>query len=62
MYGEGVTRVKRFGFTSESETAAEDFDKAVKEINKVYHESGHFHTKEEVNNHFKKYGFNEIYL
>jgi hypothetical protein len=62
MYGESITRVKRFGFISNSETAVEDFDNAVKEINKIYHESGHFRTKEEVNNHFKKYGFTEIYL
>ena len=34
-----------------------EFDKAVKEINRIYHETGRFATKEEVMKHFAKYGF-----
>jgi hypothetical protein len=62
MYGDNVVYTKKFGFTTGSTTADEDFDKAVKEINKIYHENGHFKTKQEVLEHFRKYGFSEIYL
>ena len=43
--------------TDKDETAEEEFDKAVKEINRIYHETGRFATKEEVVKHFAKYGF-----
>lgn len=62
MYGEGSCWTKRFGFTSDSETATEDFDKAVKSINKIYKETGRFKTQQEVLKHFKKYGFTQYPL
>lgn len=56
MYG---NKLKVFSFTSDvdDETAVEEFDKAVKSINKIYKEKGRFSTKEEVMKHFAKYGF-----
>lgn len=55
MFG---NHVQMFSFaTNNDETAEEKFDEAVKEINRIYHETGKFDTKEEVTNHFAKYGF-----
>ena len=63
MYGKGVPATKRFSFESLTEANADiEFDKAVKEINKIYKETGRFDTMEEVVNHFKKYGFYRIAL
>ena len=59
MYGE-VAKTKRFRFYSESSIAEEMFDKAVKDINEIYHTNGRFKTMEEVINHFAKYGFSRI--
>lgn len=61
MYGE-VAKTKRFRFYSESSIAEEQFDKAVKEINEIYHTTGRFKTIEEVINHFAKYGFSRAPL
>lgn len=52
-----VRTVKRFRFESESETSDEDFDKAVKSINKKYKDNGRFMSQSEVIDHFKKFGF-----
>lgn len=58
MFG---NQLQSFGFaTDNDETAEEDFDKAVKEINKIYHDTGRFSTKEEVIAHFAKYGFHRF--
>lgn len=57
MYG---SKLKRFNFCSneeDDEKAAIEFDKAVKEINRIYKESGRFATENEVILHFSKYGF-----
>lgn len=55
MFG---NQVQMFCFaTDKDETAEEKFDEAVKEINRIYHETGRFDTKEEVTKHFAKYGF-----
>ena len=51
------TTTERFTFYSDSENRDDEFDKAVKQINKLYKESGHFKTRNEVLNHFKSYGF-----
>lgn len=62
MYGEDPGWTKRFGFYSDAETATEDFDKAVKSINQIYHAQGRFRTKQEVVSHFKQYGFTQYAL
>ena len=55
MFG---NQVQMFSFaTDNDETAEEKFDEAVKEINRIYCETGRFATKEEVIKHFAKYGF-----
>lgn len=55
MFG---NQIQMFSFaTDKDETAEEKFDEAVKEINRIYHETGRFDTKEEVTKHFAKYGF-----
>lgn len=55
MFG---NQLQMFSFaTDKDDTAEEEFDKAVKEINRIYHETGRFATKEEVMKHFAKYGF-----
>lgn len=55
MFG---NQLQTFSFaTDEDEIAEEKFDEAVKEINRIYHETGRFATKEEVVKHFHKYGF-----
>jgi hypothetical protein len=62
MYNKEVKQLKRFGFDSVSKNAVQEFDEAVQELNKIYHENGRFDTVKEVKDHFKKYGFNEIKL
>ena len=58
MFG---NQLQTFSFaTDEDKTAEEEFDKAVKEINRIYHDTGRFTTKEEVVKHFAKYGFYRI--
>lgn len=58
MFG---NQLQTFSFaTDEDRTAEEEFDKAVKEINRIYHDTGRFTTKEEVVKHFAKYGFYRI--
>lgn len=59
MYGD-IAFTKRFRFDSDKEDDSEDFDRAVKDINKMYHENGRFKTSEEVVEHFRKYGFYQI--
>lgn len=59
-YGDKVTYVSKFRFNSnESDTDAK-FDAAVKAINAEYKEHGHFKTKADVLNHFRRYGFYSI--
>lgn len=58
MYG---NKIQKFNFaTDNDETADENFDKAVKEINKIYKQYGRFTTKDEVISHFAKYGFHSF--
>ena len=47
MYGKNEpAKIKRFRFDSSSETAEEDFDKAVKALNIIYHINGRFNKQE----------------
>lgn len=58
-YNENVLKLFTFA-TNNDETAEEEFDKAVKEINKIYKENGRFKTQKEVIDHFSKYGFYRV--
>lgn len=61
MYGKNEpAKIKRFRFDSSSETAKEDFDKAVKELNIIYKTNGRFDTKEEILEYFKNMGSREF--
>ena len=53
---------ERFTFYSEKDTHEEDFDAAVKEINRLYKENGHFGKRSDVVNHFAKYGFSQTVI
>lgn len=60
-YGEGKdTRTDCFSFYSDSENRDEKFDAAVKHINRIYSQFGHFKTRDEVLSHFAAYGFTQI--
>lgn len=60
MYGKDVATTQRFRFDAIDNQTDDDFDKAVKSLNKIYKERGRFDTQQEIIEHFKKYGYNRI--